>query len=42
MLVISNPMGSWKQGIKNCELEKEGSKFVSATGKMSTFLDIKS
>ena len=35
-------MGSWKPGIKNCELRKEGSNLVSATEKMSTFLDIKS
>ena len=35
-------MGSWKPGIKSCELRKEGSNLVSATEKMSTFLDIKS
>ena len=34
-------MGSWKPGIKNCELGKEGSNLVSATERMSTFLDIK-
>ena len=33
-------MGSWKQGIKNCELGKEESNLVSATERMSTFLDI--
>ena len=35
-------MGSWKPGIKNCELGKEGSNLVAATERMSTFLDIKS
>ena len=25
LLVMSNLMGSWKPGIKNCELGKEGS-----------------
>ena len=28
-------MGSWKPGIKNCELGKEGSNLVSATERMS-------
>ena len=35
-------MGSWKQGIKNCELGKEWSNLVSPTERMSTFLDMKS
>ena len=35
LLVMSNLMGSWKPGIKNCELGKEGSNLVSATERMS-------
>ena len=35
-------MGSWKPGIKDCKLGKERSNLVSATERMSTFLDIKS
>ena len=35
-------MGSWKPGIKNCKLGKEGSNLFSVTERMSTFLDIKS
>ena len=42
LLFMSNPMGSWKPDIKNCELGKEGSNLVSATERMSTFFDIKS
>ena len=42
LLVMSNLMGSWKSGIKNCELGKEGSNLVSVTERMSTFFDIKS
>ena len=41
MLVMSNFMGSWKPGIKICELGKEISNFVSFTEGISTFLDIK-
>ena len=35
-------MGSWKQGIKNCELGKNGSNLVSSTERMSKFFDIES
>ena len=42
LLVMSNLMGSWKPGIKNWELGKEGSNLVSVTERMSTFFDIKS
>ena len=35
-------MGSWKPGIRNCELGKEGPNLVSATERMSKFFDIKS
>ena len=35
-------MGSWKPGIKNCELGKGGSNLVSDTERMSTCLNIKS
>ena len=39
---MSKLMGSWKPGIKNWELGKEGFNLVSATERMSTFFDIKS
>ena len=35
-------MGSRKPGIKDFELENKGSNLVSATERMSTFLDLKS
>ena len=38
---MSDLMGSWKTGIKNCELGKEGCNLVSNTERMSAFLDIK-
>ena len=38
---MPNLMGSCKPGIENCKLGKEGSNFVSATERMSTFFNIK-